>query len=116
VVVVLGAMITGLADSFGRQRPTIVEQRDIEVCLHSHAMGKLRYNLEKVPAKIAVLGSKWVSTTPGSIVVTFNVFPDNSPMQYASTQIIPPALHSSLQGVQGGKPTVTFPHREMITP
>jgi hypothetical protein len=45
VVVVLGAMITDLADSFGRQRPTLVEQRDIKVCFHSHAMGKLGYNL-----------------------------------------------------------------------
>jgi hypothetical protein len=77
-------MITDLADSFGREWPTLVEERDIKVCFHSHAMGKLRYNLEKTPAKATVLGSKWVPTPPGSIVVTFNVCSNNSPMKYGS--------------------------------
>jgi hypothetical protein len=116
VVMVLFAMITDLADFFRREWPTIVEQRDIEIRFHSHNMGKLRYNLEKAPAKSAILGSKRVSTTPGSVVVTFNVRSNNSPMKYGGTQIIPPELHSSLKGSQGGKPTVTLPHREVITP
>jgi hypothetical protein len=116
MVMVLFAMITDLANFFGREWPTIVEQRDIEIRFHSHAMGILRYNLEKAPAESAVLGSKRVSTAPGSVVMTFNVSSNNSPMKYGSTQIIPPALHSSLKGSQGGKPTVTFPHREMIPP
>jgi hypothetical protein len=116
VVVVLFAMITDLADSFGLERPTLVEQRDIEVCFHSHAMGKLGYNLEKTPAEATVLGSKRVSKTPGSVVVTFYVCSNNSPMQHGRTQIIPPALHSTLQGSQGGKPTVTLPRGEVIAP
>jgi hypothetical protein len=116
VVVVLGAMITDLADFFGRQRPTLVEQRDIKVCFHSHAMGKLGYSLEKAPAEATILGSKGMFKSLGSVVVTLDVCSNNSPMKYGSTQIIPPALHSSLKGFQGGKPTVTLPHREVITP
>jgi hypothetical protein len=85
VVVVLFAMITDFADSFGRQRPTLVEQRDIKVCFHSHSMGKLGYSLEKTPAQATVLGSKRMVTTPGSVVVTFDVCSNNSPMQYGST-------------------------------
>jgi hypothetical protein len=116
VVVVLGAMITDFADSFGREWPTLVEERDIKVCFHSHSMGQLRYNFEKAPAKATVLGAKGMLKSLGRVVVTFNVCSNNSPMQYGSTQIIPPALHSSLKGSQGGKPTVTLPHREVITP
>jgi hypothetical protein len=79
-------------------------------------MGKLGYSLEKTPAQTTVLGSKRMVTTLGSVVVTFDVCSNNSPMKYGSTQIIPPELHSSLKGFQGGKPTVTLPHREVITP
>jgi len=84
VVVVLFAMITDLADSFGRERPTLVEQRNIKVCFHSHLMGKLRYNLEKTPAEATVLGSKGMLKSLGSIVVTLDACSNNSPMNYCS--------------------------------
>jgi hypothetical protein len=99
---VLFAMITDLADFFGREWPTIVEQRDIQIYFHSYAMGNLGYDLEKAPTEATVLGAKGMFTSPGGVVVPFNVSSDNSPMQYGSTQIILPAFHSSLKSSQSG--------------
>jgi len=116
VVVMLFAMIADLADALGRQRPTLVEQGDIKVCFHSHSMGKLGYNLEKAPAEATVLGSKGMLESLGSIVVTLDVCSNNSPMYYGSTQLISPALHSSLECSKSCESTITLPNRQMITP
>jgi hypothetical protein len=80
MAVMFGAMITDLAAFFGRERPTLVEEGDIEVRFHSHTMGKLGYNLEKAPAKATILAAERMLIPLGSIVVTLDVYSNDAPM------------------------------------
>jgi hypothetical protein len=58
-------------------------------------MGKMGNNLKKVPAKIAVLVSQWVSSSSGCVIMTLNVGTGKSPVHRGSIQLIFPPFHSS---------------------
>jgi hypothetical protein len=79
-------------------------------------MGEMGNNLEKVPAKIAVLVSQWVPSSSGCVIRTLNVGTGKSPVHRGSMQLIFPPFHSSLERVRAGEPTVTFPKGEVIAP
>jgi hypothetical protein len=51
-----------------------------------------------------------------SKIMAFDMGSIKTPVKYGSAEILPPALHSSLEGPRTGETTVTLPHREVITP
>jgi hypothetical protein len=111
-----GIMITHFADSFGKKWPAFIKEGDIKICLHSKTVGKMGNDLEKVPAKIAVLVSQWVSSSSGCVIMTLNVGTGESPVHRVSIQLILPPFHSFSEKVWIGKPTIALPKGEMIPP
>ena len=76
-------VVTQFANSFGRKRPALVKQRHIKIRLQSNSVGKMWYGLKEIPIDFRILASQGVVTTPGSVVVTFDVCSNKSPVNYA---------------------------------
>jgi hypothetical protein len=56
-----GIVVTHFADSLGKKWPAFIKEGDIKICLHSKTVAEIGNSLRKVPAKIAVLVSQWMS-------------------------------------------------------
>jgi hypothetical protein len=109
-------MVTDFAYSPRWERPALIEERDVKVCFQSVAMGKLWNNFKKVPAEITVLSSQRMLAASSSKIMAFDMGSIKTPVKYGSAEILPPALHSSLEGLHRGEPTVAFSERQVITP
>ena len=74
------------------------------------------HNLKKVPAKIPVLVSQWVSSSSGCEIMTLNVGSGEPPVYLVSIEIILPPFHSSLKHVRAGETAIALTEGQVITP